>query len=57
MTLQQKIDEQHLRGPNQARHLRPDEPSEFTVPELGEHDLVPPKNPRVWVPPALLRAE
>jgi NADH-quinone oxidoreductase subunit B len=56
MTLQRKIDEQSLTGPNRARHLDAIEPSEFPVPEFGEHDLVPPSNPRVWHPPKAAQA-
>src|SRR5512137_1512373 len=48
MTLQQKIDEQELTGPRRPRHLDAEIPSEFLVPEYGEHDLVPPSNPAVW---------
>ncbi|HEU5125573.1 MAG TPA: NADH-quinone oxidoreductase subunit B [Verrucomicrobiae bacterium] len=55
MTLQQKIDEQKLTGENRPRHLRADAPSEFPVPEFGEHDLVPPNNPEVWHAPRLVR--
>jgi NADH-quinone oxidoreductase subunit B len=55
MTLQQKIDEQKLTGENRPRHLRADAPSEFPVPEFGEHDLVPPNNPEVWHAPKLIR--
>jgi NADH-quinone oxidoreductase subunit B len=55
MTLQQKIAEQELTGANRARHLVADAPSEFPVPQYGEHDLVPAKNPAVWQPPALVR--
>ncbi len=57
MTLQKKIDEQHLAGERRARHLDPEAPSEFPVPKFGEHDLEPPSNPDVWQPPALTRAE
>jgi NADH-quinone oxidoreductase subunit B len=52
MTLQQKIADQKLTGPNQARHFDPAAPSEFPVPQYGEHDLVPPCNRSVWHPPA-----
>src|SRR6186997_1431990 len=45
ITLQQKIDGQTMRGPARPRHLDPDAPSEFPVPEFGEHDLVPTRNP------------
>jgi NADH-quinone oxidoreductase subunit B len=55
LTLQEKIAAQSLVGPQRARHLHPEAPSEFPVPEYGEHDLVPPKNPALWQPPALLR--
>ncbi len=51
MTLQQKIDEQALTGAQRPRHLVAEAPSEFPVPEVGEHDLVPPSNPEVWQPP------
>ena len=46
--LQKKIDAQHLTGADRPRHLNPDEPSEFVVPEYGAHDLVPPKNLKLW---------
>ena len=52
MTLQEKIDKQTFSGPNQARNFNADLPSEFPVPQFGEHDLVPPYNPSVWQPPA-----
>jgi NADH-quinone oxidoreductase subunit B len=32
-----------------------DLPAEFTVPGFGPHDLVPPRNPEVWNPPAIQR--
>jgi len=51
MTLQQKISEQQLTGVNRPRHLNADLPSEFPVPQFGEHDLVPRSNPDVWRPP------
>jgi NADH-quinone oxidoreductase subunit B len=64
MTLQRKIDSQALvhlknskRGPMEARHLDPNAPSEFPVPDFGEHDLVPPNNPTLWKAPVLERAE
>jgi NADH-quinone oxidoreductase subunit B len=55
MMLQRKIDSQKLTGPNRARHLNPDLPSEFPVPLFGEHDLVPSKNPNVWEPAVVVR--
>src|SRR6187455_2583046 len=57
MTLQDKIDQQKLFGADRARHLRQDEASEFVVPELGDHDLVPPANRKVWQPATITRAE
>ncbi len=55
MTLQEKIDQQQLTGENRPRHLNADKPSEFPVPEFGEHDLEPPNNPSVWKAPVLTR--
>lgn len=51
MKLQQQISKQALKGAGRPRHLQKDAPSEFTVPEPGAHDLVPPNNPSVWQPP------
>ena len=51
MTLQQKIAEQSLNGEARPRHLQLEAPSEFPIPQYGEHDLVPPSNPDVWQPP------
>lgn len=48
MTLQKKIEEQHLTGVDRPRHLNKAELSEFAVPRHGEHDLEPPSNPDVW---------
>ncbi len=48
MMLQKKIEEQHLTGSGRAPHLNEDLPSEFVVPEYGEHDLEPRSNPLVW---------
>lgn len=56
ITLQKKIAEQELTGPNRPRHLRADAPSEFPVPEFGEHDLVPAKNETLWKPEPVVRA-
>jgi NADH-quinone oxidoreductase subunit B len=55
LTLQEKIAAESLEGPARPRALNPEAPSEFPVPEYGEHDLVPPKNPAIWQPPALRR--
>jgi NADH-quinone oxidoreductase subunit B len=55
MTLQKKIDEQHLTGEDRPRHLDKNAPSEFKVPEFGEHDLEPPSNPGVWPLPKIIQ--
>ncbi|HEX4310640.1 MAG TPA: NADH-quinone oxidoreductase subunit B [Acidobacteriaceae bacterium] len=44
MTLQKKIEEQALAGADRPRHLHAELPSEFPVPEFGEHGLEPPAN-------------
>jgi NADH-quinone oxidoreductase subunit B len=56
MTLQEKIDQQQLTGANRARHLDENKPSEFPVPQFGEHDLEPPNNAAVWKAPKLVRS-
>ncbi len=48
ITLQKKIDGQHLTGPDRPRYLNADAQGEFPVPEQGEHDLEPPSNRGVW---------
>ena len=55
MTLQNKIAGQDLTGPNRPRHLDSAAPSEFPVPQLGEHDVVPPSNRAVWTPEVITR--
>jgi len=57
MTLQEKIDRQHLTGEGRARHLDADAPGEWPIPEFGKHDLEPPSNPALWQPPPMTRAE
>ncbi len=57
MTLQKKIDAQKLTGPDRARHLNADEPSEFPVPSFGAKDLDPPQNNAIWQPPKMERSE
>jgi NADH-quinone oxidoreductase subunit B len=44
MTLQKKIEAQHINGPDRPRHLHADQPSEFPVPAFGEHGLEPAQN-------------
>jgi NADH-quinone oxidoreductase subunit B len=48
MTLQKKIDGQHLTGPDRPRYLNADAQGEFPVPEQGAHDLEPTSNEGVW---------
>jgi NADH-quinone oxidoreductase subunit B len=55
MTLQKKIDEQHLTGEDRPRHLDKAAQGEFPVPEFGEHDLEPPSNPGVWTVPKIIQ--
>ena len=57
MTLQEKIDQQHLTGEKRPRHLAPAAPSEFPIPKFGPHDLEPPNNPSLWQPPPMTRTE
>jgi NADH-quinone oxidoreductase subunit B len=54
MTLQRKITEQPLTGPDRPPHLQNDAPAEFPVPEFGAHDLEPSRNDDVWHPPPQL---
>lgn len=56
ITLQKKIEEQPLTGPERPRHLESWAPSEFPVPGYGEHDLLPPKNDQIWSPDPVVRA-
>ncbi len=48
MTLQKKIEDQHLAGADRPRHLHKDLPSEFPVPAFGPHGLEPPANEDVF---------
>jgi len=48
MTLQKKIDGQHLTGPDRPRHLNAEAQTEFPVPVQGAHDLEPTSNAGVW---------
>jgi NADH-quinone oxidoreductase subunit B len=57
MTLQRRIAEQELTGPNRPSHLDPSAPGEFLVPAPGKHDLVPPHNPSVWRPAPVVRGK
>jgi NADH-quinone oxidoreductase subunit B len=51
MTLQDKIAAQSLTGDSRPRHLQADQPSEFLVPEFGEHGLEPAQNDEVFPNP------
>ncbi len=51
LMLQRKIDEQQLTGPGRPRHLQAEQPSEFTVPQYNEHDLIPTRNDTIWHAP------
>jgi NADH-quinone oxidoreductase subunit B len=55
MTLQKKIDEQHLTGPDRPRFLDAEAQGEFPVPVQGEHDLEPASNKGVWTAPVVIR--
>jgi NADH-quinone oxidoreductase subunit B len=57
MTLQKKIEADTLKGENRPRHMDPDAPSEFPVPQFGEHDLTPTKNEQLWQPTPVIRNE
>ena len=57
MQLQEKIRGQKITGPDAPRHLREDVTCDCPVPEFGETDLVPPKNPAVWQPPTIVRPD
>ncbi|WP_420236477.1 NADH-quinone oxidoreductase subunit B [Telmatobacter bradus] len=48
MTLQKKIEEQHLTGEGRPRHLDAEAQGEFPVPDQVEHDLEPTANKGVW---------
>jgi NADH-quinone oxidoreductase subunit B len=55
MTLQRKIDQDRLFGPNKPRHLDENVAGEFPLPHFGEHDIEPPFNKEVWEPPVIVR--
>ena len=48
ITLQKKIDGQHLTGPDRPRHLNAEAQGEFPVPVQAAHDLEPASNAGVW---------
>ncbi|MGD0154663.1 MAG: NADH-quinone oxidoreductase subunit B [Terracidiphilus sp.] len=55
ITLQKKIDRQHLTGADRPRFLDKNAQGEFPVPEQGEHDLEPTSNKGVWPVPITIR--
>ena len=55
MTLQKKIDGQHLTGADRPRFLDAGAQGEFPVPKQGEHDLEPTSNTGVWPVPITIR--
>jgi len=55
ITLQEKIDGQHLTGEGRPRHLDAQAQGEFPVPVFGEHDLEPASNPGVWPAPVVIQ--
>jgi len=55
ITLQKKIDRQHLTGADRPRFLDKNAQGEFPVPEQGEHDLEPTSNKGVWPVPMTIR--
>jgi len=55
MTLQRRIEEQTLNREQLPRWYDKNSPSEFPVPEFGEHDLVPPYNKEVWSQKPIVR--
>ena len=57
ITLQKKIEQDHLTGKHKLRAYDKEQKAEWPVPEYGEHDLEPPSNPEVWKPEPLKRPE
>lgn len=55
MTLQKKIDGQHLTGKERPRFLDAEAQGEFPVPQPGAHDLEPTSNKGVWPLPLVIR--
>jgi NADH-quinone oxidoreductase subunit B len=55
ITLQKKIDGQHLTGADRPRFLDAGAQGEFPVPEPGAHDLEPTSNTGVWPVPITIR--
>ncbi|NQU10632.1 NADH-quinone oxidoreductase subunit B [bacterium] len=51
MTLQRKIDGEHLTPGRRPRWYTPEATADFPVPVCGPHDLEPPVNAGLWQPP------
>lgn len=57
MLLQKKIEQQHLTGATRPRHMVPNAPAEFPVPQYCRHDLEPARNLELWEPVQLVRRD
>jgi len=57
MTLQRKIRDQKLTGPERPRYFRDETPGEYPTPTTGAHDLEPAFNKAIWRPPKIMRQE
>ncbi len=57
ITLQKRIEQDHLTGKHRLRAYDKEQKAEWPVPEYGEHDLEPPSNPDVWKPEPMKRPE
>jgi NADH-quinone oxidoreductase subunit B len=55
ITLQKKIETQHLTGAGRPRFLDAEAQGEFPVPDQGDHDLEPTSNKGVWPIPIVIR--
>jgi NADH-quinone oxidoreductase subunit B len=55
--LQAKIRKERISGADAPRSPQAAVKPECTVPEYGEHDLVPTQDPVLWKPPVLVRKE
>jgi NADH-quinone oxidoreductase subunit B len=51
VTLQEKIDGQHLTGADRPAHLNAALPSEYPIPVYGPNDLIPVSNIKLWQAP------
>ena len=51
IALQEKMSNQKLVGDQKAPHADASKPSEYLIPQYGEHDLVPSRNDLLWKAP------